>query len=350
MKILIFGAGVLGSLFASRLKQAGQDVTLLARGKRLSDLKKYGIVIKEDGSDKEEVTQVNLVDTFSPEDYYDLVILVMGYHQIKEIIPVLGANKSVPTFLFMGNNLKGPLDLVESLGGERVMLGFPYPGGERDGHIIKSMRVDEKKKYTLPIGEVDGQVIERTKKVAEVLGAMRGYKVQIRTDMDAWLKYHVAFMISGLLPALLASGINMKRLGRTRDLIVLAIRATKEAMAGLEEAGIPPSPSLLKTFNWIPEPILVYLIGKFMKKEVAKTSIEGHTRAAPDEMKYLFDELKILYNKIEFETPNMDKLSKYFDPNTPLFPDGKSEIPMEWKGIVIPLSIIIVLVIFVLFL
>ncbi len=350
MKILIFGAGVLGTLFASRLNEAGQDVTLLARGKRLSDLKKYGIVIKEDGSDKEEVAQVNLVDSFSPKDYYDIVLVVMGYHQVKEILPTLATNKSVPSFLFMGNNVRGPEELVESLGKERVLLGFPYPGGERDGHIIKAMRVDEKKKYTLPIGEVDGQVRERTTKVAEVLGSMRGYKVEIRKDMDAWLKYNAAALISGFVPAIYATGIDMKRLGRTRDLLVLAVRATKEAMAGLKEAGIPPSPSLLKIFNWIPEPIFVYLIGTLMRKEIAKSSVEGHPRAAPDEMKHLFDELKILYNKSEFETPNMDKLSKYFDPKTPLFPEGKSDIPMKWKGIVIPLIIIMVLVLFVLFL
>ena len=38
MKILFLGAGVLGSLYAARLKQSGQDVTLLARNTRLKDI------------------------------------------------------------------------------------------------------------------------------------------------------------------------------------------------------------------------------------------------------------------------------------------------------------------------
>ena len=39
MKILIYGAGVIGSIFAAKLALSGQDVTVLARGKRLEELK-----------------------------------------------------------------------------------------------------------------------------------------------------------------------------------------------------------------------------------------------------------------------------------------------------------------------
>lgn len=44
MKILVFGAGPLGSLLAARLFQGGHEVVLLARGVRLEDLKKHGVV------------------------------------------------------------------------------------------------------------------------------------------------------------------------------------------------------------------------------------------------------------------------------------------------------------------
>jgi len=39
MRILIYGAGPFGSFFAERLVEAGHEVTLLARGKRLEDLR-----------------------------------------------------------------------------------------------------------------------------------------------------------------------------------------------------------------------------------------------------------------------------------------------------------------------
>ena len=43
MQILVYGAGPLGSLFAARLRAAGHDVSILARGQRLAELHEYGI-------------------------------------------------------------------------------------------------------------------------------------------------------------------------------------------------------------------------------------------------------------------------------------------------------------------
>ena len=48
IKILVYGAGVIGSIFAYKLKSGGNDVSILARGKRLEDLKKYGLIVQDD--------------------------------------------------------------------------------------------------------------------------------------------------------------------------------------------------------------------------------------------------------------------------------------------------------------
>lgn len=47
MKILTVGAGVIGSFNPARLTDAGQDVNLLARGRRLADLREHGIVLED---------------------------------------------------------------------------------------------------------------------------------------------------------------------------------------------------------------------------------------------------------------------------------------------------------------
>lgn len=46
MRVLIIGAGVIGSFNAARLKQAGVDTVLLARGRRLDDLREHGVVLE----------------------------------------------------------------------------------------------------------------------------------------------------------------------------------------------------------------------------------------------------------------------------------------------------------------
>jgi 2-dehydropantoate 2-reductase len=37
MRILILGAGVIGSVYAGHLRDAGHEVTLMARGRRLAE-------------------------------------------------------------------------------------------------------------------------------------------------------------------------------------------------------------------------------------------------------------------------------------------------------------------------
>ena len=47
MRILIYGAGVIGSLYAALFAEAGYDTSIYARGKRLEFLKKNGLLYKE---------------------------------------------------------------------------------------------------------------------------------------------------------------------------------------------------------------------------------------------------------------------------------------------------------------
>jgi hypothetical protein len=63
------------------------------------------------------------------------------------------------------------------------------------------------------------------------LDAAPGFKAEIRTDMDAWHKYHVALLMPSLAPALYACGTDRLRLLRTRDALVLAIRAVARGSA-----------------------------------------------------------------------------------------------------------------------
>ena len=340
MKILVFGAGPLGSLMAVRLHEAGHDVTMLARNQRLADIREHGIVIHEDGAEEPEVARVKTVEAFGSDDEYDLVMIVMRKNQADQIVETLGTNKRVPTFLFMTNCAEGPRRYADALGAERVMFGFPLPGGHRDGHVVEVVPVNEQHVWTLPVGETDGRITERTRTVAKVLGSMRGYKVQIRRDMDAWLRHHVALLMPAFAPALYAAGISMKRMGRTRDLNVLAVRGMREAVRGLRKAGVPISPRAFKLLFVIPEPLLVALFARAMTAEKNRASIEGHPKNAREELRYLTEELLGFLKKQGIDTPVCDSLFAYYDPQTPLMPDGSRAIPLKWTGVLATLAAI----------
>ena len=49
MRILIFGAGVIGSLYGALLAEAGLNVSVYARGRRLESLSQDGLLYKRKG-------------------------------------------------------------------------------------------------------------------------------------------------------------------------------------------------------------------------------------------------------------------------------------------------------------
>jgi ketopantoate reductase len=332
MKILVYGAGPLGSLLASRLHEAGHKVSLLARGQRLTDLREYGIVLVDTETGKETVARPDIVERLDPEDAYDLVMVVMRKNRALEILPVLAANKHTPNVLFLMNNAAGPDALTAALGKERVLMGFPMAAGFRRGHKVHYLAGGGPgKPAKIPIGEVDGSIRSRTRVVAAVLGTMEGVEAEIRTDMDAWLKTHVALLMTSLAPAMRAAGSDNVRMAHTRDAIVLAIRAIREGFRVLRKLGYPIVPSSTWIFERLPEPVLVWGFRKQLPDPRMRTAMLEHAAAAQDEILHLAGEFYILAERSGVPTPVMDGLKKYFDPDVPPLPEGSAEIPLDWR-------------------
>ena len=79
LKILCYGAGVLGSLYAARLKEIGHNVTVLARGKRLAEIREHGIVLEDSSTGNRTTTEVNAIEQLAPQDGYDLVVIFSSW-------------------------------------------------------------------------------------------------------------------------------------------------------------------------------------------------------------------------------------------------------------------------------
>ncbi len=70
MKILVYGAGVLGCNLARNLFRAGKDVTLLARGKWAEEIRKNGLRIKDKFSPRTSVSRIPVVTVLAPDAAY----------------------------------------------------------------------------------------------------------------------------------------------------------------------------------------------------------------------------------------------------------------------------------------
>ena len=323
MKILFYGAGVMGSLYAARLKESGQDVSVLARGQRLAAIREHGIILEDVSSGKQTSTRVRVVEQLEPDDAYDLVVVMMPKHHLSEILPILAANQHTPAVLFMMNNACGPAEMINALGREPVMLGFPGAGGIWKDRVIRYKIVSGRQQPTT-LGELDGKTTPRVKQIAGVFKSA-GFPVAICSQMDAWLKTHVAD-ISPMANAFYMAGCDCYRLSRNREAISLMIRAIREGYQVLQELDIPIVPAMHKILKWIPEFILVPLVGHlFIREEMAE--LIGHADAARDEMKQLADDFRNLAQSISVPTPAIDHLYRYIDPDIDSIITRSSQLP-----------------------
>ena len=176
MNILVFGAGVIGTVYASKLRQGGNSVTVLARGPRLDDIRRHGLILESVVDRRRSECRVEVTEGLSPRDRYDLILVAVRRDQLEASMAALAANSTVPTILFMLNNPLGTSRLVEAIRKDRVVLGFPGVGGTKEGHLVQYAMISQQ---PTTIGEVDGR---RTPRLEELVHLFRASQLATRVD------------------------------------------------------------------------------------------------------------------------------------------------------------------------
>ena len=83
MKILVYGAGVLGCNLARNLLRAGKDVTLLARGNWAAEIKQNSLRIKDKFSLRTSVSRIPVVTELAPDAKSNKQLIGRIFHGTK---------------------------------------------------------------------------------------------------------------------------------------------------------------------------------------------------------------------------------------------------------------------------
>lgn len=309
MRILVYGAGNIGSLYAALLKESGEDVSILARGKRLSEIRDHGVQLEDFATGRQTTVRVKTVERLDVDDRYDVVLVILPKHRIPDVLPILAANRHTPSVMFFSNNAAGPGEMIKAVGRDRVLLGFPGAGAVSHNHRIRYLILSAREQPTT-IGEPDGRSSERVSAIGDAFRAA-GFPVDICPNMDAWLKTH-AMKIAPTAGALYMEGDAIS-LARSQDALLLMIRAIREGFRVLHQHGVPITPAINRIFEWIPERVLLALAKRMLQSDAAAIKI-GHAQGARDEMKLIAEEVQSLAERTSVPTPAMDRLCQYIAP------------------------------------
>ena len=306
MRILVYGAGVIGSIFAAKLHFSGQDVTVLARGNRLKEIQKSGVVLFNPKTKKRETAHVQVIDQLHPDIKFDYILVVMQKTQVDSVLECLSRN-CTENIVFVVNTATGYEQWKHAVGEERLVLGFPSAGGERKDGVVRYfigkglMRVFQ----TTTFGEASGK---RTRRVLELVQLFKraGIPSVICLDMNAWQKTHVA-MVTSIANALYKYDCDNRQLASSFQDVKIMVLGVREGFAVLKILGIQPTPRKLKFWE-LPSDILTVVFKLFMKTQLAEVTMAKHCIAAKSEMICLQAEFDILIEKSGFNTPHINVL------------------------------------------
>ena len=301
MRILVIGAGVIGSNLAADLFSSGRDVTLLARGEWADALEKNGLLIDPIFSPRKKTYRIPVIRKLKTDDIYDVILVVMRYTQIESLISDLAANGS-KNIVFVGNNL-APQDLVEKLSGKNVLFGFSMAAGHREKDRVVSISL-----HKITIGQLkDARSNEQM--IQEIFAGTK-VKAAYQPNMGDYLLCHAAFVTPVAFACYYTDG-NLKRIKNNKAYLNRIIDANIEGYTAIENAGHEILPDPDKDYRSRKYRRMCYTVYKIMCATViGKICASDHALNATEEMSALNEGLKKFFEAHRAACPNYRKLEK----------------------------------------
>ena len=226
MKILVYGAGVLGCNLARNLFRAGKDVTLLARGNWAAEIKQNGLRVKDKFSPRVSVSRIPVVTKLAPDAQYDVIFVVLRYTQLDSALDTLRENQT-KNIVFVGNNVR-PRALA-ALPEKNVLFAFALSAGHRESDRVVS--IDLKK---ITVGQLSGAA-SNAGLIGEIFRGTK-YKVVYEPNMEDYLLCHAAFVMPAVFACYKTDG-NLKKLRGNTTYLNRLIDANIEGYRAIKNAG-----------------------------------------------------------------------------------------------------------------
>lgn len=288
MKILIYGAGVIGSLYAVRFANAGMDVDVYARGQRLRFLRENGLLYREKGVVRR--ANVEILSAVMPGTCYDLILLSVRENQLHAALRELKTQAS-PTIVTMVNTLEACEDLEADCGAGRILPAFPGAGGSiADGILDASLTPALVQPTTF--GEPGGRKTERARLFRELL-RKSGIPYQEVKDMHSWQLSHLG-MVVPLADAYYASD-RPEQVYLDSEIMRGTAAALRENFRKLARRG-QLSPRKFYLILPLPISLLAWILGQVYKSGFGDRFMYQHAMKAPEEMAELH---RVFYDHME---------------------------------------------------
>ncbi len=313
MKVLIFGAGLVGTAYAWQLQESGCDVTLFVRKQRMVRFAHSGISIsysdmRDGGKDYgHTVFRPKVTDRLDPRDKYDIIIVCVKSNQLKDTVPYIAKYSGNSDILFLGS-MWDEFSLAEKhFPKGRCFFGFP--GIVAGGHTDSGINCFLFGKASTILGEIDGSPSLRLEKTAGILDTA-GLSPLIEKKIISWLQYR--YLVSAILPGLISKAGSTRLFLSAKELVSQYIIALKEGQRVCRKRGFEKRKVFPFGYFYLPGFILREIIRRRMGEEV-QAALEAQMKHAGDEKKKQYYDVLNSGKNYKIPMPYWASFEKYMD-------------------------------------
>jgi 2-dehydropantoate 2-reductase len=228
VKVLVYGAGAVGSFFGGLLSRWGVDVQFVARGPHLDAIRTNGILIESTVMDRVTIPPVVAAEKASHLDRADLVLVCVKAHRTPDILHDLeSAMRDTTIVVPLQNGVESDEVLAARFGRQRVATAVVYVGATIDQPGV----VTHVAPGAIILGARLGFDAQRLPPVRELL-ARSGQDIRITGDIhhERWLKllwnagFNTVSAVTGRRPADMLARPELRALivGIMREVVAVA--------------------------------------------------------------------------------------------------------------------------------
>ncbi|RHR59552.1 2-dehydropantoate 2-reductase N-terminal domain-containing protein [Parabacteroides sp. AF17-28] len=314
MKILIYGAGVVGCTYGWQLSKAGYDITVLVRKGQKEVVQKEGIHItcsdfrEKIRKDTDIVFKPTVIDELLSNNDFEYIIVSTNKLQLSSILPILSKSAGKANVVFFQNNWDAFTEIDKYLKPEQYFFAFPFMvGGGKDDKSIHCA-ISGLKYSNTPLGEKDGRITPRVERLFVALDKA-GLKPVISNQIVVWLITHYA-VAAGLSAGIMSAGSAPQFIENT-PIIKITMKAIREGLAICKKMGINPNTEKANRLYYLPLFICVPIAKKIYSNDALQLMFEGHINHSPAEIRQMIDDIIDSGVKYSIATPNLAQLKSY---------------------------------------
>lgn len=317
MKILIYGAGIIGCTYGWQLAEAGQDITMLVRKGQKQHIDRQGIhLICQDFRDGKKKTvdtvfRPHVIEELNGQNDFEYIIVTTNKIQLPDVLPVLSTSAGKAHIMFFQNNWDCFDQIAQYLKAGQYFFGFPFmAGGGKNADGIHCVISGMKYSHT-PIGEAGGEITPRIQKIAQALEEAR-LKPLLSQEITLWIITHYA-AATGLTGGILSAG-NAAKFVNDSAILRTTIRAIREGFAICLKRGYDAKAEKANKLYQLPLFIGVPIAKKIYSNEALQLMFDGHVNHSPGEVRQMIEDIIAYGIKYNITTPNLIHLKEIITP------------------------------------